>query len=57
MSLIDQVNSAIKKGTDATTLAAVYIDKISNTANKFGLGKAPPEAITKPQQDTGIRPI
>lgn len=57
MPLTDKLNNAIDKGTNAVTLGAVYYDKVTQNATKFGLIKPEESPKPKPREDTGIRPI
>lgn len=56
-NLLDQVNKAINRGTDATTLGAGLIDKYTKMGSKFGLIAPEEPQKPTPARDTGIQPI
>ncbi len=56
-NLANNINSAINKGTNATTLAAGVTDKFNKLGTQFGFVQAQAPNKDAPKRDTGIRPI
>lgn len=56
-NLANNVNNAINKGTNATTLGAGVADKFNKLGTQFGFVQAQVPGKDAPKRDTGIRPI